>query len=416
MADADRDRWADRAELAVSELVTNAILHAHTDLEVRVRVDAESVTVTVVDASPQLPAQRHWGGAATTGRGLGLVAALSAHYGVGVTGDGKQVWFQLDDTIDDAAADIWDIGAWEIDDLVEPAQQPGAAAATLVGVPVQLWLAAQQHQEAVLRELFLVAADQPDAVPNIDLAAAGRALAELSTAVDRGVMEAIERGAPLVSLPAAHPSQLPAVPATVDASVAVPADRHADFGALQDALDLGITLGAADRMLIRPPLPETVALRDWACEQVVAQANGVAATAWSGVAHPRFVDPASVRDTAPAPAWDGANVRASSACLLAVDDNNRVVALSAPAAQMLGWDVEDLTGRRVVTIIPERLREAHVAGFTRHLTTGESHVLGVPLELPVLRKDGTELVCRFVIDRAPANPGRAVYVAHLTAI
>jgi hypothetical protein len=79
-------------------------------------------------------------------------------------------------------------------------------------------------------------------------------------------------------------------------------------------------------------------------------------------------------------------------------------------------DVDDLVGRRVVALIPPELREAHVAGFTRHLTTGEAHVLGVPLRLPVLRADGTRLDCDFLIEQTPATTGRAVYIAWIQPI
>jgi len=64
-----------------------------------------------------------------------------------------------------------------------------------------------------------------------------------------------------------------------------------------------------------------------------------------------------------------------------------------------------------VTLIPHRLREAHVAGFTRHLSTGASHVLDVPLTLPVLRADGTEFTADFLVQQAPNSRGRAVYLA-----
>ena len=66
-----------------------------------------------------------------------------------------------------------------------------------------------------------------------------------------------------------------------------------------------------------------------------------------------------------------------------------------------------------MTIIPPQLREAHVAGFTRHLATGEAHVLGVPLRLPVLRADGTEVECDYLVERAD-SPGRTVYLAWIT--
>jgi hypothetical protein len=70
----------------------------------------------------------------------------------------------------------------------------------------------------------------------------------------------------------------------------------------------------------------------------------------------------------------------------------------------------------VVVLVPPRYRESHVAGFTRHLTTGEAHVLGVELELPVLRRDGTEVLCTFLIESTGTPSGRAVYLAWITPI
>ncbi len=96
---------------------------------------------------------------------------------------------------------------------------------------------------------------------------------------------------------------------------------------------------------------------------------------------------------------------------MAADYANRIIAVSAALADLVRWRPEDLVGRRVVTLIPPPLREAHVAGFSRHLSTGESHVLGVPLELPVLCSDGTEVRCRYLVEQAPAPVGRSVYLA-----
>ena len=87
------------------------------------------------------------------------------------------------------------------------------------------------------------------------------------------------------------------------------------------------------------------------------------------------------------------------------------ISTAVPLAELCGWDRDDLIGRRVVTLIPPHLREAHVAGFTRALTTGEHHVLDVPLTLPVLRADGTEVQARFLVQQAPTSRGRAVYLA-----
>jgi anti-sigma regulatory factor (Ser/Thr protein kinase) len=90
---------ADSAELGVSELVTNAVLHTGTALTVTVRrTDAGAVRVEVADRSPVAPHQRRMSTSATTGRGLRLVAAVSADWGVVPVvdehGAGKIIWFE----------------------------------------------------------------------------------------------------------------------------------------------------------------------------------------------------------------------------------------------------------------------------------------------------------------------------------
>ncbi|GAC1609962.1 MAG: hypothetical protein NVS3B26_14130 [Mycobacteriales bacterium] len=411
LAEVGESAALDAAELAVSELLTNAILHAATAVELTVDITRTSITVSVRDWHPRLPMQRHWGATATTGRGLGLVASVSDEFGVDPLELGKSVWFRLHRG---AAVVVPDADAeWDVAGLLAELDRPAARHVVLGRLPARLWSAGQQHWEAVLRELYLYA--QSGGVTT-DLTAAGRALVAMSSAVERAVAGAVAAGIPLPSLPQGHPSPMPSAPESVDVDLTVTADEQPGYGALQDALDAGIELARSGLLLIRPALPEVIALRDWACEQVLAQVHDVPPTPWAGTDHPRFVDPAIVRDTAPVPAWDNDVVTSSLRSVVAADDNNRLVAVSRSAAAMLGWDVEDLTGRRVVTIVPPSLREAHVAGFTRHLTTGETHVLGVQLELPVLRADGTELLCGFLIERAAAEAGRAVYVAWIDPV
>jgi anti-sigma regulatory factor (Ser/Thr protein kinase) len=85
----------DVAELLVSELVTNALLHAGTDVRLRVIPDVERVRIEVADRSPIPVVLRRARGTATTGRGLALVDALAAHWGSRIEPDGKIVWFEL---------------------------------------------------------------------------------------------------------------------------------------------------------------------------------------------------------------------------------------------------------------------------------------------------------------------------------
>lgn len=86
----------DDAALVVSELVTNAVLHARTDLVVRVRRYRRGVArVEVVDGSSVLPGPRAVTRASRSGRGLTLVDELASDWGVEPSGTGKVVWFMV---------------------------------------------------------------------------------------------------------------------------------------------------------------------------------------------------------------------------------------------------------------------------------------------------------------------------------
>lgn len=91
----DAGNYCDRAELVVSELVTNAILHAHTDVWVRVTLLPEALRIEVADGSPARPLVRHYSRMATTGRGLSLVASVAREWGISPEGEGKVVWAEL---------------------------------------------------------------------------------------------------------------------------------------------------------------------------------------------------------------------------------------------------------------------------------------------------------------------------------
>ncbi len=84
--------------LLTSELVTNAVLHARTPLEVGITVGEHTVLVTVHDLDLARPAQQPYDGR-EGGWGLGLVAALSDASALELHGpEGKTAWFRLSRT------------------------------------------------------------------------------------------------------------------------------------------------------------------------------------------------------------------------------------------------------------------------------------------------------------------------------
>ena len=419
LSDRRLDDLADAAELALSEAVTNAVLHAHTRVDVSLWALADGgLRVEVSDRSPQLPALRDYTAHATTGRGMELIAAVSADCGVDSRGqDGKTVWFVVaPGTNDDRSAEDL-LAAWGIDSHDAAASVTGPRTVVLLGLPPTLWLAAREHHDAVLRELALYNAEHPAGTPSpLRLAMADQARAWISTHVVAELDRLAAQGPSAHrALPPGHPSPLPDTLPQIDLSLAVPVDAADAFAALQDVLDTAERLAAAGLLLARPALPEIVAVRDWACEQAISQFSGVDPAPWGGTEQERFAS--DIRDDDLAlPDWDAAVVTGSARGAVAADDANRIVAISRPLADALGWAPRDLVGRRIVALIPHELREAHVAGFTRHLATGQAHVLGVPLRLPVLRRDGTRIDCDFMIEQAPATTGRHVYIAWIQPV
>ncbi|HTX12340.1 MAG TPA: MEDS domain-containing protein [Solirubrobacteraceae bacterium] len=90
----DRVHLAD-ARLLVSELATNAVIHAGTPFTVSIRYTGSSVRISVRDWNPTQPVLRNGGPASLSGRGLHLVAAMAEAWGVDDGPDGKTVWAEL---------------------------------------------------------------------------------------------------------------------------------------------------------------------------------------------------------------------------------------------------------------------------------------------------------------------------------
>jgi anti-sigma regulatory factor (Ser/Thr protein kinase) len=83
----------DTVLLLTSELVTNAVIHARTPLEVGITVTDRSLVVTVHDEDLNAAPER---GAREGGWGLGLVRQLAEDSGMERhSGEGKTAWFRV---------------------------------------------------------------------------------------------------------------------------------------------------------------------------------------------------------------------------------------------------------------------------------------------------------------------------------
>ena len=262
LLEAEQERWVDEAQLAMSELCTNAVLHAHTPFEVTVQVGMDGVYVQVWDDDAALPARRASSPDATTGRGLQLVEAVASSHGVQAVGPTKVVWFCLGMERPDAAEGIM-LDRWR-DRPDEDAATPRRGATrevVLLGMPVSLWISAREHHNTLMREFSLheqAAQATPGQVP-ARLVAADRARSLVLAA-----LRAIGGG------PAA------------DLVLQVRPEQAHWFEALRDVLDHAERLAASGALLAPPGPPAILAVRRWACDQVLRQLDGAPPSAWSG--------------------------------------------------------------------------------------------------------------------------------------
>jgi anti-sigma regulatory factor (Ser/Thr protein kinase) len=83
------------AQLLVSELATNVVLHGGDQMAVDICRDPHRVRIEVTDPGEAMPVRREAGVDADSGRGLGLIDTASSRWGIEPRQPGKAVWFEL---------------------------------------------------------------------------------------------------------------------------------------------------------------------------------------------------------------------------------------------------------------------------------------------------------------------------------
>jgi two-component system sensor kinase FixL len=99
-------------------------------------------------------------------------------------------------------------------------------------------------------------------------------------------------------------------------------------------------------------------------------------------------------------------LRSTLDSIVTIDAEGCITEFNPAAEGTFGYTRAEAIGRHLFElIIPERFRDAHRAGLARHVATGETHVIGKRLELPALRKDGSEFLSELTITRSEFESG-----------
>lgn len=267
-----REDLVECAELGVSELVTNAVLHGAAPIQVRVRGTAEHPRIEVRDASverPVLPAASALDPddlLLTFGRGLAMVARASDAWGAEIERDGKVVWFAPASHLSD------DEGAQGVITSSGSEQRTAAASEDLVdvavyGVPLSLYLGFQRHFRELRREVRLLAVAHESSYP------LAKTLSDLFGSLERQLHGGVD------------PAQLQRAAAqgsaTVDLHVTMPASATTALQHFLEVLDLADEFCRAQRLLSLARTPEQRQFQQWLIGEYIRQAHGGSPVAWS---------------------------------------------------------------------------------------------------------------------------------------
>jgi anti-sigma regulatory factor (Ser/Thr protein kinase) len=262
----------DNAQLALSEVVTNAILHGDPPVTLRLRGTVSHPRVEVRDASPEQPAfpeieigQEFLGDLPTFGRGLAIVAHTSEAWGAERDGQGKLVWF-VPSTTPRASPAPGVLEGWDDEDDEVPLATGAFIVVHLLHAPVVALQGTLAHGAELRRELRLLALAHQDTYPVAsDLSAYFTALARDF----RGQLG----GAPL--LEALHTGR-----SHLDLEIKAPLDTEQRFGRLHELLELADAFCRNERLLTLARSDQQVVFQKWLFGEFVRQGRGEAPAPW----------------------------------------------------------------------------------------------------------------------------------------
>ncbi|MCY7396963.1 MAG: ATP-binding protein [Nocardioides sp.] len=270
------------AQLGVSELVTNALLHGAAPIELRLRGTQEHPRIEVRDSSPDAPvlsvvAHPDLDGLQddldetllTFGRGLSIVARASTAWGADLEPDGKVVWFVPASSF---AEDIGVEGA--VTGEPDPASRRVAPVADpitvhVLGVPIKAYSTFHWHLRELRREVRLLALAHESAYP---LAAD---LSDLFGSLERHLREVI--GTEQVEQATAEGRS------DMDLEVSMGRAATQSLSRFIELLDLADEFCREERLLSLARSPEQRRFQRWLLGEFVRQGAGGQPIPWTEV-------------------------------------------------------------------------------------------------------------------------------------
>jgi anti-sigma regulatory factor (Ser/Thr protein kinase) len=261
------DELRANASLLISEVVTNAVLHATGRVTVEVQREGNAYRIAVSDESRTPPTEKGYRVDDATGRGLHLLDCLAAAWGWKRTDTGKVVWFDLPVPLDGSLSRATKRKSYD-----DP--YPSGTPIALLEAPIQKMIRTAAHYDALYREFRLILELDPShlqAVPGRLLSlidALGASFLGFGRSVERAWDTAVGENRD-----------------TVDLHFRIPPEAGPAVVRYNQLLDEADDYCQRAELLTIAPTHEALAVRQWAFGQLVCQCRGEPPTPWSDWHH-----------------------------------------------------------------------------------------------------------------------------------
>ena len=255
------------ASLLISEVITNALLHASGPVTVEVQQKGSAYRIAVSDGSRTPPTGKGYRADDATGRGLHLLDCLAAAWGWNRTGTGKVVWFDLPVPLDGSLSP-------GIERKFYDDPYPSGTPIALLEAPIQKMIRTAAHYDALYREFRLILELDPSHLQAVP----GRLLSLID-----------ELGASFLgfgrSTEEAWDTAVREDRDAVDLRFRIPSEVGPAVMRYNQLLDEADNFCQRAELLTIAPTDEALAVRRWAFGQVACQCHGEPPTPWSRWPH-----------------------------------------------------------------------------------------------------------------------------------